>query len=119
MPVEQRDRMTADSDLVAVGRSGLITSTGGSTNVEVELQQVLKGPPEPGTIRVAFSTMGPDAAGELVSGQLYIFFLQALRNENVPVYRLSGDAHQAVVPFSDEELQLTRDSISRTKPASA
>jgi hypothetical protein len=106
------DKLIADSDLVAVGHVGLITSAGSSVNAGVEIEDVLKGSLESKNIRVIFFTMGASSSPELNPGELYIFCLRALRAEESPVYGLAGDDPNAVIPSDDEVLRQIQTLVS-------
>src|SRR5207253_2492978 len=98
---EKLKTMIAASDLVVVARSNLITSTGGSLNVEIEVEDVLKGARDCKTIRIAFSTMGATSPPEPEPGERYLFFLQARRNEELPAYDLIAGELDAIVSVND------------------
>src|SRR5262249_43821229 len=97
--------LTEKSDLIVVGRSGIITSTGSSINSEIEVERVLKGTLGCDRIRIAFTSTGRPSPPELDSEARAILFLEFLRMDDLPVYRLVEDGRDAIVPCDDQVLQ--------------
>lgn len=94
--------LTTVSDLVVVGRVGVITSTGGSINVEINVDKVLKGSLRNTKIRIILSTKEAAPSSELNPGKLYIFFLRPFQGDESTVYTLAGNDPNVVIPFNDE-----------------
>ena len=102
--MELEDRVNS-SELIVIGHSGLMTSTGGSMNAEIEIETVLKGSTGSRRIPLAFSTFGRMPAAEFERGERCFFFLQALKTAAPPVYGLVGDDLRAIIPFSNRVFQ--------------
>ena len=97
--------LTEKSDLIVVGRSGIITSTGSSINSEIEVERVLKGTLGCDRIRIAFTSRGRPSPPGLDPEAHVILFLEFLRVDDIPVYRLVNDDLDAIVPCDDQVLQ--------------
>jgi hypothetical protein len=89
----------ARSELIVVGECGPIMSTGGSMNVEFEVQDVLKGTVKDKQVRVAFYVIGMASPPELRNGERYIFMLQRRQGEGAPSFGLMEDSPDSIIPF--------------------
>ena len=97
-------KLLIKSDLIVVGRIGITTSTGGSTNAEIEVEEVLKGSFENKNLRIVISTMGASSSVELTPGERTILCLRAIQ-EGMPVYGLTDDDTTALIPFDNKMFQ--------------
>jgi hypothetical protein len=102
--MELEDRVSS-SELIVIGHSGLMTSTGGSINAEIEIETVLKGSAGSRRIPLAFSTFGRMPAAEFERGERCLFFLQVLKTAVPPAYGLVGDDLRAIIPFNQRVVQ--------------
>ena len=105
MVKEKLKRMVAMSDLILVGHSGIITSTGGSVNVDIEVEEVVKGPDDCKRVRIAFQVIGTVSSPELKREDRYIFMLQVRQFEHALFYGLIQDDPNAIIPFNDKIFQ--------------
>ena len=99
MAIPNLINLTAASDLTIVGRVGLTTSTGGSSNAEVNVERVLKGSLSSNKVRIVFSTM-ETSSPQLEPGEIYVLFLEVLEPETS--YRLVNNDANSVIPYDDE-----------------
>jgi len=96
--------MAETSDLVIVGTSGMSTSTGGSINARIEIEEVLKGQANCKRICIVFPAIGISSSPEMEPGERYIFFLKFLGIEDIPVYGLLENEPNAIMLFNKQLL---------------
>lgn len=106
--IEKFKNVIAVSDIVAVGRCGMITSTGGSINIEVDVEEVVKGQLHHRRIHIVSSVAGVKTPPILDPGERYIWFLQERQYEDLLAYSLAVNDANAIIPFNDEILQQIR-----------
>jgi hypothetical protein len=104
----------ARSELIVVGECGPVMSTGGSMNVEFEVQDILKGTVEDQRVMVAFYVMGMVSPPELRNGERYIFLLQRRQSEGAPFFGLMEDSPDSIIPFNAETATEIRRLVSAT-----
>lgn len=109
---ENLETLVASSDLVIIGRTGTMTSTGGSVNAQIEVEEVLKGPPDCERVRIVFSTMGRASGLALEPGKRYIFFLQTLQAGAANVYSFAGDDPDTAIRFKRRIAQEIRTLVA-------
>ena len=109
-------RLIASSDAVIVGRVGIMTSTGGSINAEIEVEAVLKGPLTTKELKLIYSTLGASFSPELKPGEPYLLCLRALPKQEFPVYCLAEDQPSAAIRLDKQAFGQIQ-TLVRTKQA--
>jgi hypothetical protein len=99
----------AASEVVVVGRVGTITSTGGSLNANIEVEQVLQGSLERRKARIVLSTINRSSLPALDPKGVYVFGLRKLKDEDVPVFSLAGDDANAVITYDRDVVRYIQD----------
>ena len=110
MAISNLSELVSLSDLIAVGRAGIITSTGGSINVEINVDRTLKGSLKNDKMRIVLSTKEATPPPELNPGKLYILFLRALQESNI--YALAGKDQNVVISFNEDAFKEVTTLIS-------
>jgi hypothetical protein len=109
------DEFAVASELIVIGRVGMMTNTGASINAMIDVQQAIKGNFSGTDLRLVLPTMGSAHQFLPERDKQYIFGLTRMRGTDVLAYNLAPGVQAAIEyePAIAERLRAIVNSAAR------